>query len=228
MELKDGIRTQINAYTSTPTTGNLPRFLSYGHRGTPTWPSAFKQGLCAKTKTVTIRLTDSNLAIATLSLIIFPVRIITSRFHYLPRSVETFYDLLLSILWINSLIGQNSGDFTDLEHISHSPWYLSRGCGASWHRNRTYCRVAQASFAISILAALSYVARLCIDVCMIFREWKTADNNADDENFYFYRGDDCEDGLLHPGLDRKTDPYKEALSPVLAFFPESKRRKFAI
>jgi hypothetical protein len=113
------------------------------------------------------RLTNSNLAEAILSLAVFLVRHITSRLDYLPRSVSIFYDMLCCCLWTFSVVGQSSADDSDPEHPSPRPWYLVRSCSYAHTQNQSFCRVAQASFAISMSAVVVYGSRIALEAILI-------------------------------------------------------------
>ncbi|CAM1507438.1 Fc.00g070790.m01.CDS01 [Cosmosporella sp. VM-42] len=171
------------------------------------------------------RLTDSNFAIAILSFIIVAARFVMSRVSYLPRYASIMYDVLLASFWSISLVGQSSGDFSDPDHASEHPWYLTQGCTSSWDRNRGYCRVAQASFVVSMLAVALYGGKVLFQllelVCNRGKEhaerW-SYDHRAGEEK--------------HSDLEREAERWltvrephvDEALSPVLAFFPSEYAR----
>ncbi|KAF4469555.1 hypothetical protein FALBO_3547 [Fusarium albosuccineum] len=181
----------------------------------------------------TQRLTDSNLAIAILGLVIFVARASMAHLNYLPRYVNALYDVLLLCLWAVSLSGQASGDLSDPEHPSPRPWYLTRGCSAAWDRNRGYCRIAQATFAVSIMATILYGGRLIREALVLAyqrgrkheRQWSAQDVDVDVESIgdkYSDNDGDTVGRLAVKGPDYWQD---QALSPVLAFFPcESERR----
>ncbi|KAH7131433.1 hypothetical protein B0J13DRAFT_104470 [Dactylonectria estremocensis] len=171
------------------------------------------------------RLTDSNLAIAILSFVIFFARTVMAHLDYLPRYATVLYDTLLAILWIVSVSGQASGDFSDPDHPSAHAWYLTRGCAESWTGTRSYCHVAQASFAISILAALLYCGRLLREAMLVAyhrgrkheRKWTVVDA-VDMEDLEEEKYSDVE--LESEGRLTVREPrYDPGLSPVLAFFP---------
>ncbi|KPM44817.1 hypothetical protein AK830_g1751 [Neonectria ditissima] len=176
------------------------------------------------------RLTDSNLAIAILGFVIFLARAIMAHLDYLPRYVNVLYDMLLASLWVVSLAGQASGDFSDLDHTSAHPWYLTRGCARSWEGVRVYCHVAQASYAVSILAAMLYIGRLLQEAILEAyrlgrkheRKWtavNTVEELEDPEEKYWDAHQESDTTL------RVTDEwYDTGLSPVLAFFPATQGR----
>jgi hypothetical protein len=178
------------------------------------------------------RLTDSNLATAILSLVIFLARAIMAHLDYLPRYANVLYDTLLASLWTLSLVGQTSEDCSDPEHPSTRPWYLTHSCSESWGSNRGYCRVAQTSFAFSVLAAALYFGRLVREALLVaYRRGRARGNKewtaVGTEEEVFEGGDEVDeadeekysdgDRLLTPRGER----FDQALSPVLAFFPSS-------
>ncbi|KAK1983632.1 hypothetical protein LZ30DRAFT_748505 [Colletotrichum cereale] len=165
-------------------------------------------------------LTDATLAVALLSLVLLAARVIMAHFGQVSRPVSLVYDALLVFFWLHSIESQASGDFSDPERPSPHPWYLTRRCrdGVAMA-----CRVAQAGFAISILAAVFYVGRLLGTAVKAVKAYRES------------RKDGCRQAQVDPDLmhgedwacqeagsesERKWCPYRDALSPVLAFFPE--------
>ncbi|KAH6990296.1 hypothetical protein EDB80DRAFT_882295 [Ilyonectria destructans] len=176
------------------------------------------------------RLTDSNLAIAILSFVIFLTRGTMAYLDYLPRYATILYDMLLAFLWIVSLAGQASGDFSDPDHPSVHPWYLTRGCADGWAGTRGFCHVAQASFAISMLAAMLYCGRLLREAMLVAyyrgrvheRKWTAVDvEDVEEANEGKYSDVDQETGMR---LAVREERYDTGLSPVLAFFPARPNR----
>ncbi|RMJ12296.1 hypothetical protein CDV36_008054 [Fusarium kuroshium] len=174
------------------------------------------------------RLTESNLAIAILTLFIFFARAVLSHADFLYRYISVIYDVVLLCFWTMSLANQSSGDLSDPKHPSPLPWYLTRSCSVAWDKNRGYCRIAQASFAVSILAAVVYGARLMREALLVAYEigWKHGQilsvQDVDEEMGDKYMDDEHEIavGLLVP----RSSWQDQALSPVLAFFPSEHGR----
>lgn len=131
------------------------------------------------------------------------------------------YDLGLTILWIKSIMDQSSSDYSDTKHPSRYPWYLTRSCGDSWEDTRSACHILQAGFVTSLLLVIFYVGRLSVDAVSSCRP-KAPDNagykSIPELGFGFHEESDRED---EHSLEMRA--YEEALSPVLAFFPESVR-----
>lgn len=136
------------------------------------------------------------------------------------------YDLLLAALWTVSLVGQTSGDASDAAHPSARPWYLVRSCSEGWASNRDYCRVAQASFGVSVLAAGLYFGRLVWRGCEVVCRWRHRGEGwmaVDGEEKF---GDGREEEKYSDeerGVVAREDQTDQALSPVLAFFPSGSR-----
>ncbi|KAI5462870.1 hypothetical protein BGZ63DRAFT_412607 [Mariannaea sp. PMI_226] len=163
------------------------------------------------------RLTDSNLAIAILTLVIFFARTVMAHLSYLPRYANILYDLLLASLWVASLAGQTSEDYSDPQHPSRYPWYLTHSCSESWAVNRSSCRLAQTSFIFSALSAIIYIGRLVVEGLSI-AYWRGREHSSrrvvlDVEGPVRYQ-DEEKISTSEETWDRD----KGGLSPVLAFF----------
>ncbi|KAK0385534.1 hypothetical protein NLU13_6714 [Sarocladium strictum] len=182
----------------------------------------------------THRLTDSNLAIAILSFVVHSARLVLLPLNFLPLWIESGYDLLLAGLWTISAAGQASGDLSDPDHTSHHPWYLTRSCGEGWASTKGFCQVAQASFCLSLIAVLLYLCRTLSHLLdlMAVGSWRREqeesrfkDVHGDDweeHDAYYDRVSDIGDDILLGSKGREVPQvFAEALSPVLAFFPEA-------
>ncbi|WQF89856.1 hypothetical protein CDEST_14870 [Colletotrichum destructivum] len=170
------------------------------------------------------QLTDGALAVGLLSLTILIARVIMTILGQMSRTFSMIYDIILTFFWIQTLVYQASGDFSDPKHPSPHPWYLSRYCQRDI---ATACRVAQASFALSVLAALLCGGRLVATaaeaVCFYYRtnrEIRYRLVSMDPETM-----DEDDEASLEEEMakERERYLYREALSPVLAFFPEDSR-----
>lgn len=123
------------------------------------------------------------------------------------------------------LLSQASGDLSDPRHPSPWPWYLTQTCPTD---TAAACYVAQASFAVSVLAALFYGGRFVAAAIEIAVVWVRAhedgyqlvatDSGLEDEE----NGTALQDAAARE-KERYLYLYEEALSPVLAFFPEGVR-----
>jgi hypothetical protein len=161
------------------------------------------------------RSTESLLAVAVLSLVVCLARAVTFKFRYIPRFANIGYDLLLCSFWILCAAVQNSSDRSDPEHPSKHPWYLTRGCAVAWDANQAICRTAQASFAVSILAAVFYGGRLLAEAVSVMQD---AGRPAE-ERMFGHKMDPEELAVLR--MVEYNRVQEQALSPLLAFFPDS-------
>ncbi|KAH8157003.1 hypothetical protein CIB48_g11244 [Xylaria polymorpha] len=115
----------------------------------------------------TQRLNETNLGISILSLAISLTRIFFAYFHITARACNAFYDILLSVFWVYSVIIQSSGDYSDPEHLSARPWYLERGCGQITPEYASFCYVSKATFAFSVISAIFHCSRVVLSVLRI-------------------------------------------------------------
>ncbi|KAH6669680.1 hypothetical protein F5X68DRAFT_50626 [Plectosphaerella plurivora] len=173
------------------------------------------------------RLTDSNLAVALLSLAMVLARITMRTAGQLRPTFAAIYDAILSLVWTHSVISQMSADMSDPKHPSPHPWYVTRGCGAARGEVAGACHVSQASFAVSLLVMLLYLSRLAVvavhGVGALMRKWQ----ERHDYQFLTVNVEDVDghdkDEEARMKRERERYLYHEALSPVLAFFPEDSR-----
>jgi hypothetical protein len=107
-----------------------------------------------------------NLLIAVTTLFIWLVRLSIMSFSrhtldfYATITINALYDVVLAGLWIYSTSLQDSGDFSDPEHISLQPWYLERGCAEAWSSNQYGCKIMKWSYGLSVFAAYVDLHRL--------------------------------------------------------------------
>ncbi|EFQ36030.1 hypothetical protein CGRA01v4_05999 [Colletotrichum graminicola] len=168
-------------------------------------------------------LTDAMLAVALLSLVLLAARVTLAYFGHMSRTVSLIYDALLVFFWLHSIESQASGDFSDPEHPSPRPWYLTHHCRG---QVVTACRVAQANFAISILAALFYGVRLLATAAgavEAYREYRKGGYRLDPVDLDLTNGEDWASQGACSEREGKRQMYRDYLSPVLAFFPEDHR-----
>ncbi|KAK1999558.1 hypothetical protein LX36DRAFT_573984 [Colletotrichum falcatum] len=171
-------------------------------------------------------LTDAALAVALLSLVLLAARATMAYFGHMSRAVSLIYDALLVFFWLHSIVSQASGDLSDPERPSPRPWYLTRRCrdgGAA-----TACRVAQASFAVSILAALYYSGRFLVAAAGAVRAYRDRASGGGcrlvPADLDLVNGEDwASQEAADLEIEAKRDMYRDYLSPVLAFFPEDGR-----
>lgn len=89
----------------------------------------------------------------------------------------------------------------------------------SWDANRAICHVAQASFVVSILAAMFYGLRLLLEAVKILLE-ATQPPEERSLGLKYNRAEELE--LLRVVEINRVQ--EQALSPVLAFFPDTSPR----
>lgn len=171
------------------------------------------------------RLTQATLAIALLSLVLFMTRIVLGISRQMSRTISIIYDGILSFFWFRLLLSQASGDFSDPRHPSPRPWFLTRTCPTD---TAAACYIAQAGFAISILATVFYGGRLVAAAVKFavlsfkaqeegYRRVTTTPGFLDEEEGL------CPECAAALEKERYRYHYEQALSPVLAFFPDDVR-----
>jgi len=94
---------------------------------------------------------QSNIAVAAISATICVLRWLLMWFKYRLGSIELLYDSLLSGLWYAALRGQSASDLSDRDHLSISPWYLRKECGAVTPPATSACALMQTQWAISMI-----------------------------------------------------------------------------
>ncbi|KAK7946980.1 uncharacterized protein PG986_011301 [Apiospora aurea] len=97
-------------------------------------------------------LTDSALAIATLSLVLCISRMALSFYSFMMPAFGILYDAVLAACWYYSVIAQSSGDLSDSEHISIRPWYLEKTCDVVAMLDRDACVLGKVSFYFAFLS----------------------------------------------------------------------------
>jgi hypothetical protein len=190
------------------------------------------------------RLTDSNLAKAILSTTVLIVRIATSRLGNPFLYINALYSLLLCILWATSLQDQISPDYSDAQHPSSRPWYLTRSCSKAQKGTQFACHAAQLSFLITTVAVSVYCIRTLLDLAEAARALATArrlqrDKELQGRTIGDYSDKELDGNCEHyehdtaytydPNDETPTggrgpvDIVNEAWSPVLAFYPADVR-----
>ncbi|KAF6804360.1 hypothetical protein CMUS01_14867 [Colletotrichum musicola] len=167
-------------------------------------------------------LSDGTLAVALLSLILMVARLVMGHLGQMNRIFSILYDGLLTVLWLHSLSLQTSGDPSDPQHPSTSPWFFTRQCPRDV---ATACHIVQAGYAFSVIAAVFYSGRLIATAVQAARGWRS--NRKGRYRAVPEEGDiDEEDDISDEEARRRERDkylYQEALSPVLAFFPADAR-----
>lgn len=106
--------------------------------------------------------TDSALAISTLSLTICIARMVLLYYGVTIKLIDAGYSVILGSLWCYSLQSQSSSDLSDREHLSIRPWYLERGCRDVTEPFRDACVFGQASFALALISMLCHWLHLLL------------------------------------------------------------------
>ena len=97
------------------------------------------------------RFTDSNLGVAILTLWLFATRMSLRCLGITNKCTEFFLQCCLFFFWILCLAGQLSPDYSDSQHPSRLPWYLTHTCSVAQPVNQRACHIAQASFGFSVI-----------------------------------------------------------------------------
>ncbi|KAI1120955.1 hypothetical protein F5Y10DRAFT_257359 [Nemania abortiva] len=100
----------------------------------------------------TQRLSETNLSVALIATSVFFARLVLVFFDYAGSLCSILYDILLSALWLYSILAQSSGDLSDTEHLSLRPWYLEKGCYRVAPPYIHVCYIARSAFGISIVS----------------------------------------------------------------------------
>lgn len=157
-----------NAWNSNP---RLRIYDYANHREPPPIPLIWSQSL-----------TNSNLAVALLAAAICLARIALLFLDFGGLTLQIMYDVVMSGMWMYSVVAQSSPDFTDPTHPSPRPWYLERGCGGLQDKYYKACVVTVTSFAFSIISLLVHTTRLAC-YAFGFAYWcgkhRILDNGAD-------------------------------------------------
>lgn len=229
--MKAGIPAPMSECTAIQIAMSGSRFRFYGRKGEFTRDASIPQSRGDQSNVFfpIPRLTDGTLAVALLSLILMVARLVMRYLGQMKQIFSILYDGLLTILWFHSLSLQTSADLSDAQHPSSSPWFLMRHCPKDV---ATACHTAKAGYALSIIAAIFYSGRLLVTVVEAVREWRSNRKGGYRAvpvrlNFVGEEGDISEEGEVSEEeariRERDRYLYQEALSPVLAFFPEDAR-----
>ncbi|KAK8102238.1 hypothetical protein PG984_015384 [Apiospora sp. TS-2023a] len=97
-------------------------------------------------------LTDSALAIATLSLVLCVSRMALSFYSFLMPAFGVLYDAVLAVCWYYSVSIQSSADLSDPDHISTRPWYLEKTCSAISASEKDACFMGKATFYFALVS----------------------------------------------------------------------------
>ena len=89
--------------------------------------------------------------------------------HVFPPMLSAALHGALVIMWAYEASLLGASDYTDPDHPSKMPYYISRGCGDPVDPSlRGYCQQATGSFAISILQAILFLVYFVFSVVSAF------------------------------------------------------------
>jgi hypothetical protein len=78
--------------------------------------------------------------------------------HVFPPFLSAIVHTVITILYVVAISQQAGSDYTDPDHPSQFPWYLTKGCGDPVAPNlKSACQMAKGSFAVTVIMA--YVQR---------------------------------------------------------------------
>ncbi len=101
---------------------------------------------------LSLRTTDWMVVVSVLSMFILLTKTTMYITHAFPPLLSTLVHGCLTIVWAMGIHNQAASDYSDPEHPSKVPWYLTQSCGAPVTPSlRGYCGQAKASFAFSVL-----------------------------------------------------------------------------
>ncbi|EEY21113.1 conserved hypothetical protein [Verticillium alfalfae VaMs.102] len=160
-----------------------PRMILYAHanyRPLPKIPFVWSQSL-----------TDFNVALTLVSLFSLIVRMVLFIMKVYYPLVALIFNIILTALWTTSMYGQMGPDHADPERPSNIAWYITRSCAPAGgrHNAEKSCRLAKASFAVTVLMLAVVLVNLGMAV---WGMWPTeADKHPHRKNSRW--GDDSDD-----------------------------------
>lgn len=158
---KDSIPTPSFASISTQTTKSLRKSHSSGHKrkcNAQMRSPRREIPLDSTAKSMTPSFTDLNLGAAIITFWIFTTRTILVCMVIVNKWTTVFLQSCALLFWLFSIAAQQSSDYSDNDHPSRTPWYLTHSCAIAQPETQAACRVAQASFGTTIV--LMYVSNL--------------------------------------------------------------------
>jgi len=109
--------------------------------------------------------TDFNVIIIVLSMFILLAKTVMFIMHSLPPFFSILLHMCLVVLYAVAISNQAAPDYTDSEHPSKFPWYLTRGCGAPVDPQlKGYCQQAKATFAITVMLCTIFVTYFTVSI----------------------------------------------------------------
>ncbi|EGY15697.1 hypothetical protein HYQ45_002194 [Verticillium longisporum] len=144
-----------------------PRMILYAHanyRPLPKIPFVWSQSL-----------TDFNVALTLVSLFSLIVRMVLFIMKVYYPLIALIFNIILTALWTTSMYGQMGPDHADPERPSNIAWYITRSCAPAGgrHNAEKSCRLAKASFAVTVLMLAVVLVNLGMAV---WGMWPTEDD----------------------------------------------------
>ncbi|KAG7101573.1 hypothetical protein HYQ44_018703 [Verticillium longisporum] len=144
-----------------------PRMILYAHanyRPLPKIPFVWSQSL-----------TDFNVALTLVSLFSLIVRMVLFIMKVYYPLIALIFNIILAALWTTSMYGQMGPDHADPERPSNIAWYITRSCAPAGgrHNAEKSCRLAKASFAVTVLMLAVVLVNLGMAV---WGMWPTEDD----------------------------------------------------
>ncbi|KAI4155409.1 MAG: hypothetical protein LQ340_001009 [Diploschistes diacapsis] len=104
-------------------------------------------------------ITDWNVVICVLSMFILLAKVVMYITHIFPPVLSVIIHTVLMIFYAVSISQQAASDYSDPDHPSAVPWYLTRGCGAPVSpKLQSSCQQAKASFSVACLMTALFFA----------------------------------------------------------------------
>ncbi|CRK48412.1 hypothetical protein BN1723_008009 [Verticillium longisporum] len=120
-------------------------------------------------------LTDFNVALTLVSLFSLIVRMVLFIMKVYYPLIALIFNIILAALWTTSMYGQMGPDHADPERPSNIAWYITRSCAPAGgrHNAEKSCRLAKASFAVTVLMLAVVLVNLGMAV---WGMWPTEDD----------------------------------------------------
>ncbi|KAI6780656.1 uncharacterized protein J7T54_001160 [Emericellopsis cladophorae] len=169
-------------------------------------------------------LSKATLGMAILTVVWLFVHSIASRHNYLSLGATLACETFITLLWIYITLEQCSSDLTDEEHMSQYPWFLTRACSRAWDGAVAACHTLRAGFYLSLMIVCMFCGRIvrsihALSSCGRPRElgYTKAGTGS---SYHLEVGEDEDEAFeLRSSEENRQRALRDAISPVLAFFP---------
>ncbi|MCJ1334217.1 hypothetical protein MMC10_010924 [Thelotrema lepadinum] len=127
-------------------------------------------------------ITDWNVVICVLSMFILLAKVVMYITEIFPPVISAIVHGVLTIFYIVSITQQAASDYSDPDHPSTIPWYLTKGCGPPVSSNLTSaCQQAKASFSVTcVMSALFFTYTVFSIISAIPTKAQKAEALSDD------------------------------------------------